>query len=214
MGSSDRRRRSHRSEPSAMMAERDCSQGHSRGQQDSRDAQEEYMNVGSDMDVGSDDSGTDPDMPPLSVTDDNGNLVNRPLSSLTALIDISRPLGALFPGMHAACQVVEIICWRTGCCSGRWLCWATAACGGISKRTTASLNPWRRSSRTASTNSPGVPTGCPLTRRAIQPGVIPSSSAWEPLLISTTSHSLCMPRKSAPRLREMSTSAVKLERAD
>jgi hypothetical protein len=91
-----------------MMAERDCSQGHSRGQQDSRDAQEEYMNVGSDMDVGSDDSGTDPDMPPLM--DDNGNLDNRPslLSSFTALIDISRPLGALFPGMHAACQVVEI----------------------------------------------------------------------------------------------------------
>ena len=66
------------------------------------------MNVGSDMDVGSDDSGTDPDMPPLM--DDNGNLDNRPslLSSFTALIDISRPLGALFPGMHAACQVVEI----------------------------------------------------------------------------------------------------------
>ena len=91
-----------------MMAEPYCSQGHSRGQQDSRDAQEEYMNVGSDMDVGSDDSGTDPDMPPLSVTDDNGNLVNRPLSSLTALIDISRSLGALFRGEHRECEVVEI----------------------------------------------------------------------------------------------------------
>jgi hypothetical protein len=89
-----------------MMAERDCSQGHSRGQQDSRDAQEESMNVGSDMDVGSDDSGTDPDMPPL--IDDNDNLDNRPLSSLTALIDISRTLGALFRGMHRECDVVEI----------------------------------------------------------------------------------------------------------